>query len=322
MLHTDKTVEVAALEAAFAEANGAARGFAFASAPLAVAALCDLLDGGSHIIASSSPCPDVYRVLGGIKARASAHRVQFLDLSDLSALEAALKAQTRLIWVEPLAGPGLSRPDLGAIVELAHDRDIVVAVDNSALTHAALKPLEAGCDIVFNGAPMLGATPGRGGLVAFSDRVAFAEERFAYLQKAYDGVPTPEQARGLQADFDAVPEIMSARAGIASDLAAKIGSAEFCVRIDYPGTGSGDLGIGFAGTAGHVAECLGRLSHFSAGAVPGLPGTFWHYATRTYEAVPSEIRREMGIADGAVRFAVPAESPADLLAADLAAAFG
>jgi len=317
--------EVAALEAAFARAHDGGNGYAFASAPLAVSALLDLLDGGAHILVSEGLQADNYRMIEGIRRRSAGLKVAFVDMADLAAVERALTAETRLLWVEMLAGPRLSSPDLPALAALAASRDSLVAVDNSALTHAAVKPLKQGCHIVFSAAPGR-ALPehgggARGGLVAFAPDAGFAEDRFAFLQAAYDALPEPGQAAEMQAALSRLPEAMAARSAAAAQLAEALASEGFVDDIVYPGGGAAELTVNLKGAAEDVAAALGRLRRFAPGDAPGLPGTYWHYACRSYEAVPREIRLALGIEDGLVRIGVPAADPA-MLAADFCAAFG
>lgn len=321
MFRMEKPAELVALEQAFATANEGGNGYAFVSAPMAISALLDMLDGGNHLVISEGAHPDTYRMIESIRRRSAGLKVGFADMADLDALELAVTGETRLLWVETVSGPRLSRADLARVVEFAKARDILVLADNSVLGHDVLKPLAEGCDMVFTSAPALTpADAGRGGLIAFSENSGFGEDRFAYLQRAYDAMPGPAEAEALLAALSAAPGHLSARAAAASRLAASLKDQAGVAELFYPGDGCPDLSVTFHGRPEEVDAALARLTRFRPGLVPGQPGAFWHYAHRDYEAVPEAIRRVLGIPDGLVRFGVPAEDP-DILIRDFQDAF-
>lgn len=318
MFRVGKPAELVALEQAFAAANEGGNGYAFVSAPVAISALLDMLDGGSHMVVSDGAHPDTYRVIESIRRRSAGLTLGFADMSDLDALELAVTDETRLLWVETVSGPRLSRADLSRVVEFAKARDIMVLADNSVLGHEAVKPLAEGCDMVFTSAP---ADAGRGGLVAFSATPGFSEDRFAYLQRAYDAMPGPADAEALRLAMSAAPGHLAERAKVAARLATFLKDQESVSELFYPGDSCPDLSVIFHGKSEVTDAALARLTRFRPGLVPGQPGTFWHYAHRDYEAVPEAIRHVLGIPDGLVRFGVPAEDP-DVLIRDFQAAFG
>ena len=321
MLKIEKPAALVALEQAFASANAGVNGYAFVSAPLAISALLDMLDGGSHLVISEGAHPDTYRMIESIRRRSAGLGVGFANMADLDALELAVTDETRLIWVETVSGPRLSRADLARIVAFAKAREIVVLADNSVLGHAALQPLAEGCDIVFTSTLAAPETAGRGGLVAFSGDIGFVEDRFAYLQMAYDAAPGPGEAETLLQALNDLPEQIAARAEAAARLASFLKKQGSVAELFYPGAGCPDLSVNFHGRSEDVRAALARLTGFRPGPVPGQPGTFWHYADRDYEAVPEAIRSVLGIPDGLVRFGMPLQSPESLIR-DFQAAFG
>lgn len=317
MAAPDKSAALIALEQAFAAANGGRGGYGFVSAPMAISALLDLLDGGSHLVLSEGAQPDTYRMIESVRRRSAGLRVSVVDMADLDALEQAVTADTRMLWVEAVAGPRLSRADIGRVAAFAKARDILVLVDNSGLGQAVTKPLADGCDAVFISAP-----PGvsRGGLVTFSGSAGFVEDRFAYLQNAYDAMPGPDQAAALLLALQAAPEVMAARASAAAALAYFLKDWGVVAELFHPGEDCPDLSVIIDGRADEISAALGRLSRFRPGTAPGQPGSYWHYACRNYEAVPQDIRLALGIPDGLVRFGIPAEDP-EILVRDFQTAF-
>src|SRR5579863_8536530 len=108
-----------ALQAAVANLEGGGTGFAFASGMAASATLLELLDAGSHIIAMNDLCGGSYRLLENVRKRSAGQSVSFVDLSDAAALEAAVRPDTRLVWVETPTNPLLKLVDLSAVAALA-----------------------------------------------------------------------------------------------------------------------------------------------------------------------------------------------------------
>src|ERR1700737_3006987 len=85
-----------ALQAAVANLEGGAAGFAFASGMAATSTVIELLDSGSHIIAMHDLYGGSYRVLENVRKRSAGHDVSFVDLTDTAALESAIRPNTRL----------------------------------------------------------------------------------------------------------------------------------------------------------------------------------------------------------------------------------
>src|SRR6266481_9101643 len=107
-----------ALQAAVASLEGGAAGFAFASGMAASATVLELLDAGSHIVAMHDLYGGSYRLLENVRKRSAGHDVSFVDLTRPSELEAAIRPNTRLVWVETPTNPLLKLVDLNAIAQL------------------------------------------------------------------------------------------------------------------------------------------------------------------------------------------------------------
>src|ERR1700743_2232128 len=108
-----------ALQAAVANLEGGAAGFAFASGMAATSTVLELLDSGSHIIAMHDLYGGSYRILENVRKRTAGHQGFFVDLSKPAELEAAIRPQTRLVWVETPTNPLLKLVDLEAIAQIA-----------------------------------------------------------------------------------------------------------------------------------------------------------------------------------------------------------
>jgi cystathionine gamma-synthase len=111
------------------------------------AAIVSTVDKGDSIIASSNLYGRTAQLLVNEMSRFGI-ATTFVDTRELSAVEAALKTPARLLWLETISNPLLAVPDLPALVELAHARDCLVAVDNTFATPTLFQPLAAGADLV------------------------------------------------------------------------------------------------------------------------------------------------------------------------------
>src|SRR3546814_8237414 len=89
-----------AYERCVADLEGGIAGYAFASGLAAGATILDMLDQGSHVIAMDDLYGGTYRLFERVRRRSAGHDFTFVDLSDLAALQAAIRPETKLIWLE------------------------------------------------------------------------------------------------------------------------------------------------------------------------------------------------------------------------------
>jgi cystathionine beta-lyase/cystathionine gamma-synthase len=151
-----------ALQASVANLEGGAAAFAFASGMAATSTLLELLDAGSHIIAMHDLYGGSYRLLENVRKRSAGHSVTFADLSRQGALEAAIRKETRLVWVETPTNPLLKLVDLEATARIAHQHGLIAICDNTFATPFLQRPLEHGFDVVVHSTTKY-LNPGRRG---------------------------------------------------------------------------------------------------------------------------------------------------------------
>src|SRR6202048_1829979 len=137
-----------ALQAAVTSLEGGAAGFAFASGMAASATILELLDAGSHIVAMHDLYGGSYRLLENVRKRSAGHDVSFVDLTKPSELEAAIRPNTRLVWVETPTNPLLKLVDLSAIAQITKRLGLLSVGDNTFATPFVQPPLEHGFFIV------------------------------------------------------------------------------------------------------------------------------------------------------------------------------
>jgi methionine-gamma-lyase len=138
------------LEEKLAALEGAEAGMAFASGMAAIAALfADVLRPGDHLIMSDVSYAGASELVNSIVPRGGVE-VSRVDLSDLDALEAALRPSTKLVYVETPANPILRLSDIASVAEAAHAAGAKLAVDSTFATPVATRPVELGADFVLH----------------------------------------------------------------------------------------------------------------------------------------------------------------------------
>jgi cystathionine beta-lyase/cystathionine gamma-synthase len=137
-----------ALADALAEIEGAEAGYVFASGMAAVhATFVSLLKQGDHVVAARQIYGSVQHLLDKILPRWGIETT-FVDATDIDAVAAAFRPNTRLLHVETIANPTIVVADLAALIELGHTRGVTVSVDNTFASPWLCRPAELGADLV------------------------------------------------------------------------------------------------------------------------------------------------------------------------------
>jgi cystathionine gamma-lyase len=328
-----------ALQAAVANLEGGAAGFAFASGMAASATLLELLDAGSHIIAMHDLYGGSYRLLENVRKRSAGHSVSFVDLTSVQALEAAIRADTRLLWVETPTNPLLKLVDLAAVARIARQHQLLSVCDNTFATPFIQRPLEHGFDIVVHSTTkyLNGHSDAIGGAAIVRDDKAL-EERIAYLQNAVGGVPGPFDSFLTLRGIKTLALRMERHCANALAIAQFLEAHPKVERVFYPGLASHPQhalarrqmngsygGIVTAVLRGGLAAARGTLERCRlfalAESLGGVESLIEHPASMTHSSLPAEVRAQLGISDGLIRLSVGVEDVQDLIA-ELRAALG
>ena len=180
----------AALEHVLARLHAAQRAVAFGSGMAAVTAVGQLLPAGSHVLLPDDVYGNTHRLYTLILPQQEI-TVDFVDYTDLAAVERAIGPRTRMLWVETPTKPTQNIVDLAAVAELGHRHGVLVAVDNSWLSPYFQQPLKFGVDLVVESTTkyLNGHDDVMGGGVLTNDTVL--GERLAFLQYVAGAVPSP-----------------------------------------------------------------------------------------------------------------------------------
>lgn len=181
-----------ALEACLAALEGAQHGLAFASGMAAIDTLCKLLNPGDHVLAGDDVYGGTFRLFEKQYAKYGIE-FSYVDSTNLGAVKAGLRPNTRWVWLETPTNPRLKLADLRAIAQAAHAANpaLRVIVDNTFATPYLQQPLGFGCDVVVHSTTKYlgGHSDVVGGAVLTSDGVLHAQLKF--LQNAAGAVPGP-----------------------------------------------------------------------------------------------------------------------------------
>ena len=316
-----------ALERCVAELESGARGLAYASGMAATAGVLELLDAGAHVIAPADMYGGTLRLFSQVRTRTAGLKFSFIDFCDLDQMRAAIRPETRLLWIESPTNPLLRIIDLAGTVAIAREHDLLVCVDNTFATPCFQRPLELGCDIVMHSTTKYlgGHSDVIGGLNVVAD--AKLAQQMVSLRSATGGVAGPFDAYIVLRGVKTLALRMEKHAANALAVARWLEEQARVERVLYPGLdshpqrdlasrqmdGSGGM-VAFL-LDGDVSEFMNALRVFtvaeSLGGVESLAG---HPATMSHSNIPAQERVAMGIPDNLIRLSVGIEAVADLIA--------
>lgn len=322
-----------ALQASVANLEDGAAGFAFSSGLAASATIVDMLDSGSHIIAMHDLYGGSYRLFENVRKRSAGHEVSFVDLTDLAALEASLKPNTRMLWVETPTNPLLKIVDLRAVAAVAKKHGIMSVCDNTFATPYLQNPLEYGFDLVVHSTTkyLNGHSDAIGGAAVIRHGADELREKLTYLQNAVGGVPGPFDSFLTLRGIKTLALRMERHCSNAFAIAKFLESHPKVERVIYPGLAShphhelakrqmrggfgGIISVVLRGGLEDARHFLERCHLFAlAESLGGVESLIEHPALMTHASLPSAMRAKLGISDSLVRLSVGVESVDDLIA--------
>ncbi|WP_334130725.1 cystathionine gamma-synthase [Silanimonas lenta] len=319
-----------AYERCVAALEGGSRGFAFASGLAASSTILELLDSGSHVVAMDDVYGGTYRLFERVRRRSAGLDFSWVDLSDLAAFEAAIRPNTRMVWIETPTNPTLKLVDIAAVAECAKKRGLIVVVDNTFCSPALQRPLELGADIVMHSATKYinGHSDIVGGLAVVGDRADLAEQ-MAFLQNAVGGVQGPFDSFLALRGLKTLHLRMKAHCENAQAIAEFLERHPAVERVAYPGLRAhpqyalaqrqmkgpgGMVSVWLKGGFEAAKRFMERTELFAcAESLGGVESLANHPAVMTHASVPPERRAALGIDDNLVRLSVGVEEIRDLL---------
>jgi cystathionine gamma-lyase len=320
-----------AYERCIADLESGERGYAFASGLSAIATLLDCLDSGSHVIAMDDLYGGSYRLFERVRRRSAGLDFSFVDMTRVEDLAAAIRPETKLIWVETPTNPLLKLVDLEAVADLARKRGILTACDNTFATPWAQRPLELGFDVVMHSATkyLNGHSDMVGGVLVVGDNADLADQ-LTFLQNAVGAIQGPFDSFLALRGLKTLALRMERHSNNGMAVAEYLEGHSKVERVIYPGLPShpqhalaeqqmdapgGMITAFLKGGLDTARRFLERVEVFAlAESLGGVESLIEHPAIMTHASIPPEIRTSLGISDGLVRLSVGVESEDDLVA--------
>lgn len=319
---------VRAFEQRLAAMEGGERCIATASGMSAILALCmALLKSGDHIVSSRSVFGTTVTLFNQLLPKFGV-ATTFVPLTDYAAWTAAIRPDTRLLFVETPSNPLTEVADIVALAEIAHQRGCLLVVDNCFCTPALQKPLALGADIVIHSATKYIDGQGRcvGGAVVGSEAL-LGEAVFGFLRTAGPSM-SPFNAWVFLKGLETLNLRMRAHSENAAVLARALASHPKVKTVYYPGLTShpqhalaakqqsgfgGVVSFEVLGGQAGAWQVIDNTRIFSITANLGdAKSTITHPATTTHWRLSEEERLAAGITPGFIRISVGLEEPEDL----------
>ncbi|CAM4268758.1 aminotransferase class I/II-fold pyridoxal phosphate-dependent enzyme [Paenibacillus alkaliterrae] len=316
-----------ALENYIALLEGGSRGFAFASGMAAISTAFLLLSAGEHVIVTEDVYGGTYRLLTSILDRLGIEST-FVDMTNFEAVKAALKPNTKAVFMETPSNPTLKITNIAETTSWAKDHGLLTMLDNTFMTPYHQRPIEHGVDIVLHSATkfLSGHSDVLAGLAVTADESL--GKRLKQLQNGLGSVLSAQESWLLMRGMKTLQARMEHSERSARRLAEWLSNHEDVTNVFYPGLDghSGrtihekqSLGYGAVvsfdvGSGERAKSLLSKvrlpLVAVSLGAVESILS---YPAMMSHAAMPKEVRHARGITDGLVRYSVGLEDIEDLL---------
>jgi cystathionine gamma-lyase len=325
-----------AFERCIADLENGSAGFAFASGMAATATILECLEQNSHVVVGDDVYGGTRRLFDKVRRRSAGIETSYADLSDPEALTAAIRPDTRLVWLETPTNPTLKVIDLRRIAEIAREKKILAACDNTFASPWIQRPLEYGFDFVMHSTTkyLNGHSDIVGGIVVVGENDEL-RDRMSFLQNAVGAIQGPFDSFLALRGVKTLALRMERQSASALRIASWLAKHPRIARVHYPGLESHPqhklarsqmsafgamIAVEVSGSADDARQFLERCRLFTlAESLGGVESLISLPAMMTHASTAPEVRAALGITDQLVRISIGIEDSDDLIA-DLAAA--
>jgi len=296
-----------------------------------------LLSPGDEVVTGNDLYGGTYRLFTKVFERFGL-KFKYVDMSSLEAVEAAISADTKLIWLETPTNPLMNIGDIAAIGNIAKKANALLCVDNTFASPYLQTPLDLGADIVLHSATKYlgGHSDVIQGALVVNDKALY--DQLYFIQKSCGAVPGPMDCflvlRGIKTLHLRMQRHCENGEKIAHWLRnhPKVGKVYWCGFTDHPGYAVASKQMrGFGGMMSFelkdnsveaAKKVLSSTHLFSlAESLGGVESLINHPASMTHASIPREERIKNGLSDSLIRLSVGVEDADDLID-DLAKAIG
>jgi cystathionine beta-lyase/cystathionine gamma-synthase len=299
---------------------------AFSSGMSAIDAVARLCQKDDEILVTDNVYGGTYRLFQ-YQLKNLGLRFRFVDTTDIQAIERAITKQSKLLFIETPTNPLLKVTDIRAAASVAHERGLLVAVDNTFMSPCLQTPLELEADIVIHSATkyLNGHSDMVGGVVVVNE--ASIHEKLRFIQNAVGAIPGPFDCWLALRGTKTLALRMKQHDANAGILAGYLEQHPKPLRVYYPGLvdhpqhelqkkqarGFGGMISFDVGSLAAADKVLKKTRLFAlAESLGGVESLISHPATMTHGSVPREQRIQLGVTDGLVRISVGIEDVEDL----------
>lgn len=317
------------LERCLASLENAKFGLCFSSGMAATSAVVNLCSSGDHMVVTDDLYGGTFRLFDKVFARYGMS-FSYVDASNVANIEAALRASTKMVWLESPTNPLMKLVDIAAVGALCKARGINLAVDNTFATPFLQNPLDLGADIVVHSTTKYigGHSDAIGGFAAMNNEALYGIVKFH--QNSVGGVPGPFDCFLTQRGAKTLALRMREHEHNARAVAAFLDGRDDIEKVYYPGLPShpqhdlakrqmrgfgGMLSFEPAGGASRARAVAMRTKIFSlAESLGGVESLICHPVSMTHGSIPKELREARGVHDGLLRLSVGIEATSDIIA--------
>ncbi|NND64558.1 MAG: PLP-dependent transferase [Gammaproteobacteria bacterium] len=317
-----------AYERCVAELEGGDQGFAFASGMAAISTILELLPSGSHIIANDDLYGGTFRLFTRVREQSAGLEFSFVDIQDRDVLDAVIRPETKMLWVETPTNPMLKVIDLEMTGAWAKEKNVISVCDNTFASPCLQQPLQFGFDIVVHSATkyLSGHSDVVSGVAVTADMQL--SEQMAFLSNSIGAIAGPFDSFLALRGIKTLALRMQRHCQNAHQLAEWLGSQKQVQQVIYPGLPehpqhelAQQQMSAFGGIVSVVLDTdldgtrrfLENLEVFTlAESLGGVESLANHPGIMTHASVPPEIRDRLGIHDNLVRLSVGIEHVDDL----------
>lgn len=316
------------LESNLAALEGGVASRVFASGMAAINAVASLLKAGDHIVAGHNLYGGTPRLFDQVLTNFGL-TFTYVNTSDISAVERALRKNTRLVFLETPTNPLMELCDLRAICAVSRRHGAEVVVDNTFMSPYFQRPVEFGADMVIHSTTKFlnGHSDGLGGVVVCTQPAQ--AEKLAFLQKAAGAIMSPFECWLILRGVKTLAVRMLQHDCNGRKVAQYLAEHKKVKKVFYPGlpghpqhelakrqmSGFGAMISFETGSLANANKMLRKVRVCSLGeSLGGVETLISHPATMTHAALGEEGRRKIGITDGLVRISVGIEDVDDIVA--------
>lgn len=317
-----------ALEDTIAKLEGGKAGFAFATGMAAEATVIHLLKTGDHVICGDDVYGGTYRLFKNVMSNFGLE-FTFLRMDSRHALEAAIKPNTAMMWLETPSNPLLNIVDLEMAADVARKHNILTVIDNTFASPYFLRPIEFGIDLVVHSTTkyLNGHCDVVGGaVVTTTDELT---QRVQFLLNAMGTCASPFDCWLVLRGIETLPVRMKQHEANAFAVANYLKEHSAVKRVLYPGLEShpghdiakrqmkgfgGVVSFQIRGGVRKANAFLRCLRVFSlAESLGGTTSLAEHPATMSHASLPADFRKQVGVTDDLIRLSVGLENTDDII---------